>query len=37
MFSVEGEMNFNFNGLSLLNFNGDSVFNVFVSFYVNNF
>ncbi len=33
---VEGETNFNLNGSSLLNFNGDSVFNAPVSFYANN-
>ncbi|WP_187908240.1 vacuolating cytotoxin domain-containing protein [Helicobacter pylori] len=34
--SVEGETDFNLNGSSLLNFNGDSVFNAPVSFYANN-
>ncbi len=34
--SVEGETDFNLNGSSLLNFNGDSVFNAPVNFYANN-
>ncbi|WP_187859504.1 vacuolating cytotoxin domain-containing protein [Helicobacter pylori] len=34
--SVEGETNFNLDGSSLLNFNGDSVFNAPVNFYANN-
>ncbi len=34
--SVEGETDFNLNESSLLNFNGDSVFNAPVNFYANN-
>ncbi|WQS94980.1 vacuolating cytotoxin domain-containing protein [Helicobacter pylori] len=34
--SVEGETDFNLNTSSLLNFNGDSVFNAPVNFYANN-